>query len=191
MRSKGQHFCDLRFCEVLWFYCFHKGKKMLCTLISAILKVSLWSVGPVGFSSAQAISVVVQIITLFDLTPKYSRTLSPDMYCTENWNFHNKQVISIGGETNSGPDSEPAPLPYGEDYWQVGPIGGQWPSPGFEGQMIADRWKPPSPRRKQSGGWGGQECGGSMGVGQHHCYQAEESLAWCQPDSAYTSLTWP
>lgn len=73
--------------------------------------------------------------------------------------FQNKQVIIIEGETNGRPTSELAPLPYGEDYWQVGPIGGQWSSPGFEGQMIADRWKPPSPKRKQSGGrmWGVEE----------------------------------
>lgn len=118
---------------------------------------------------------------------KYSGRVSPDMFCTGNWKFHNKQVISIGGETNDGPDSKQAPLPCGEDYWQVGPIGKQWPSPGLEGQMIADRWKPPSPRRKQSGGRGGQECGGPMREGQRHGYQADESLAWYQPDSAYTS----
>lgn len=111
---------------------------------------------------------------LFDLTSKTSGTVSPDMY----WDFHNKQVISIGGETNGGPDSEPVLLPYGEDYWQVGPIGEQWTSPGFEEQMIADRWTPQSPRRKQSGGRGGRECGGSMGGGQYHgCYQADESMA--------------
>ena len=80
--------------------------------------------------------------------------------CTGSWDLHNKQVISIGGETNSRPGSEPALLPYGEDYWHVGPIGWQWPSPGFEGQMIADRWEPLSPRRKQSGGRGGRGCGG-------------------------------
>lgn len=39
-----------------------------------------------------------------------------------------------------------------EDYWQVGPIGGQWASLEFEEQMIADRWKPTSLRRKQLGG---------------------------------------
>lgn len=69
-------------------------------------------------------------------------------------------MISIEGETNNKPNSEPAPLPCGEDYWQVGQIGEQWPSLGFEGQMIADRWKPPSPRRKQSSGrgiWGVDE----------------------------------
>lgn len=40
-------------------------------------------------------------IMLFDLIPKYNRTVSPNMYCSEIWDFHNKQVISIGGETNS------------------------------------------------------------------------------------------
>lgn len=40
-------------------------------------------------------------IMLFDLIPKNSRTVSPNMYCSEIWDFHNKQVISIGGETNS------------------------------------------------------------------------------------------
>lgn len=29
--------------------------------------------------------------------------------------------------------------------------------------------------------------GGRREEGQRHCYQADESLAWCQPDSAYTS----
>lgn len=75
-------------------------------------------------------------------------------------------MISIEGETNGGPDSEPSPAPYGEDYWQVRPIAEQWSSPWFEGQMIADRWKPQSPRRKQSGGRGGWERGGLMGGGQ-------------------------
>ena len=93
---------------------------------------------------------------LFDLTLDHSGKATPTMYGAENMDFHNNQVISIGGETNSGPDPESVPPPYGEDYWQVGPIGRQWLCPGFEGQMIADRWKPQSPRRKQSGGrmWG-------------------------------------
>lgn len=129
-----------------------------------VISWSRWS------RSAQAVSIMAQIITLFNLPPKTKRhSVSRHVL----YDFHNKQVISIEGETNSGPDSEPARLPYGEDYWQVGPIGEQWPSPGFEGQMIADRWKPPSPRRKQSGGKRGQECGGSMGGEQHHCYQAD------------------
>lgn len=105
------------------------------------------------------------------------------MYC----DFHNKQVISIGGETNGGPDSEPVLLPYGEDYWQVGPIGEQWPSPGFEGQMIADRWRPPSPRRKQSGGRGGRECGGSMGGGQHYATRRMK----VRHDVSLTQRTYP
>lgn len=84
---------------------------------------------------------MAQIMTLFNLTPKSSGTVSPDMYCKI---FKNKQVISIEGGTNGEPHSEPAPLPCGEDYWQVGQIGKQWPSLGFEGQMIADRWKPPT-----------------------------------------------
>lgn len=111
--------------------------------------------------------------SLHCLTLKHSSTESPDMF----WDFHNKQVISIGGETNGGPDSKPPVLPYGEDYWQVGPIGKQWPSLGFEGQMIADRWKPHSPRKKQSGERRRWECGGLMSGGQHHgCYQVDENL---------------
>lgn len=106
------------------------------------MKQSLRSLRGVEASSAQTVSTVALIVTLFD--PKIQQQ-SPDMF----WDFHNKQVISIRGETNGGPDSRPAVLPYGEDYWQVGPIGKQWPSLGFEGQMIADRWKPQRPRKKQ------------------------------------------
>lgn len=85
-------------------------------------------------------------------------------------------MISIGGETNGGPDSDPALRPYREDYWQVEPIGKQWSSRELEGQMIADRWKPPSLRRKQSGGRG--RCGGSVGGGERHgCYQADKRPA--------------
>lgn len=118
----------------------------------------------------------------------------PTCNVLRNWDFHNNKVISIGGETKkrkASPVTAPASLPNGEDYCQVGPIGGQWRGPGFERQMIADRWTPPSPRRELKGWWGRRECGGSVGAGQHHCYQTEDGLAWCQPDSACTSRTWP
>lgn len=78
-------------------------------------------------------------------------------------------MISIGEETNGRPDLEPVPMPYREDYWQVLPIGEQWASPRFEGQMIADRWKPVSQEqatRKQSGKRGGWESG--VEGGKHH-----------------------
>lgn len=72
-------------------------------------------------------------------------------------------MISIGGETKkreASPVTAPVSLPYGEDYSQVGPIGGQWRGPAFERQMIADRWTPPSPRGELKSWWGGRNVGG-------------------------------
>lgn len=60
---------------------------MLCSALSTIRKLSLLSGGQVGVSLAQAVSIVVHIITLFDLPPKYSGTVSPDMYCSGNGTF--------------------------------------------------------------------------------------------------------
>lgn len=96
-----------------------------------------------------------------------------------NGDFHNNKVISIGGETGKKiAVTAPASLPYGQDYCQVGPIGGQWRSPGFERQMIADRWMPLSPRRELKGlvrkdG----NVGGRRELGQHHRFQTEDGLA--------------
>lgn len=91
----------------------------------------------------------------------------PTCNVLRNWDFHNNKVISIGGETKKEKPAvtAPASLPNGEDYCQVGPIGGQWRGPGFERQMIADRWTPPSPRRELKGWWGRRECGGSVEQG--------------------------
>lgn len=76
----------------------------------------------------------------------------PTCNVLRKWDFHNNKAISIGGETEKKSTvTAPASLPYGQDYCQVGPIGGQWCSPGFERQMIADRWTPPSPRRELKG----------------------------------------
>lgn len=132
---------------------------------------------------------------LFDLTPKHSGIVSPDTY----WYVYNTQVIRIEGEINGWADSKPAGLPSGEDYWQVGPIGKQWPSLGFEGQMIADRWKPQSPRKKKwemrKGVWGVDERGTaswllpggwkSSMMSPRLSVHWDVKLGWCNVPSSY------
>lgn len=54
-------------------------KIMLCSFchLKAIFVIS-WS----SWSrSAQAVSIMAQLITLFNLSPKHSGTVSPDLYC--------------------------------------------------------------------------------------------------------------
>lgn len=51
--------------------------------------------------------------TSFGLKPKQGSTQPSSMQCEENWDLPNKQVISIADKLQ---------LPYGGDYWQVGPI---------------------------------------------------------------------
>lgn len=96
------------------------------------------------------------IIMLFELTPKHSVS-----WHVLKWDYTTNRWLASDGET-SGPDSHPVPLPYGGRLLAGG---ANWPtSPGFEGQMIADIWKPPRARRKQSGRKDRRGCGRSRAV---------------------------